>query len=798
MTSRILKISLLLIALLVSLPAFSQHSRARMLGKVVSTEDNKAVPYASVYLKNTTYGATAKADGTYVLHAPAGDYTVVVAALGFKTEEHKIKLKNGPDNRYTLVVKQQKVDIEKVTVLTSGITLIKESAYNVAAIDATELHNTTLDIAHALERIPGVKLRESGGFGSDMRFSLDGFSGKHIKFFIDGVPMEGVGKSFGINNIPINYAERLEVYKGVIPVEFGADALGGAVNIVTKKNVNTSYLDASYSFGSYNTHKSYVNVGHVTKKGIMFDINAFQNYSDNNYKTYTYSTEFLPGGVEQTDMNDLRDYKRFHDTYHNEAVIAKAGVVGKKYADRLLAGINLSQYSKEIQNGVKQEIVFGDKYTEGYTITPSIEYSKRNLFTEGLHVSFTANYNINQTHNVDTSGLKYNWKGESKVDKNAGEINFQDSKFKSDNWNTTFNARYFVNEHHSIVLNNVLSGFNRKTRSTASTTTSTTSFDAFEKVSRKSITGLSYTYNRKKWNISVFGKHHNQYVEGPVQTSSGSLTYKASSVNVDEFGYGMAVTRFFGPFQAKLSYEKAHRLPTVDELFGDEDMELGGTGLKPEKSYNYNFNLSYGQDLGKHSVFVEGGFIYRDTRDFIKRKLDTYSGNRSYGSHENYGKVRTVGFNVDARYSYSNWFSAGGNLTVQHVRDYEKMSRNSNKTNQFYKQRIPNMPYIFTNADASFYVNDLLKKNNTLTITYDNLYIHEFPLNTASQGSKASKRWVEEQFVHNLRLTYSMDNGKYNLSLECHNLLDDNTYDNYGLQKVRRAFYGKIRILLRK
>ena len=59
-----------------------------------------------------------------------------------------------------------------------------------------------------------MKLRESGGVGSDMQLMLDGFSGKHVKIFIDGVPQEGVGSSFGLNNIPVNFADRIEVYKG--------------------------------------------------------------------------------------------------------------------------------------------------------------------------------------------------------------------------------------------------------------------------------------------------------------------------------------------------------------------------------------------------------------------------------------------------------------------------------------------------------------------------------------------------------------------------------------------------------
>ncbi|HBK30460.1 MAG TPA: hypothetical protein DDZ78_02405, partial [Porphyromonadaceae bacterium] len=71
----------------------------------------------------------------------------------------------------------------------------------------------TADLSDMLNKVSGVRIRETGGVGSDMQVMLDGFSGKHVKVFIDGVPQEGVGESFGLNNIPVNYAERIEVYK---------------------------------------------------------------------------------------------------------------------------------------------------------------------------------------------------------------------------------------------------------------------------------------------------------------------------------------------------------------------------------------------------------------------------------------------------------------------------------------------------------------------------------------------------------------------------------------------------------
>ena len=239
---------------------------------------------------------------------------------------------------------------------------------------------------------------------------LDGFSGRHIKVFIDGVPQEGTGTGFSLNNLPVNYAERIEVYKGVVPVGFGADAIGGVVNVVTKKNVNRFSVDASYSFGSFNTHKSYLNISHKLKSGLFYEVNAFQNYSDNNYyvnnwvRTFTVNPD---GSVTKhpVDKTDIKRVKRFNDTFHNEAVIGKVGVKEKPWADRLWLGMGYSKFYKEIQTGVYQEIVFGQKHRHGYSMLPAFEYSKHNLFVKGLDVQLHANYNHNITYNVDTTGM---------------------------------------------------------------------------------------------------------------------------------------------------------------------------------------------------------------------------------------------------------------------------------------------------------------------------------------------------------------------------------------------------------
>ncbi len=732
---------------------------------------------------------SANEKGLYHLKIPAGEYVVVVSSVGFDKVETKINIKS--KERVKLNIKLNPVtQLAEIIVVGNQLSKVKNSAFNATAVNTQELVNTTKTLSEALSKAPGMKIRESGGVGSDMAVTMDGFSGKHVKVFIDGVPQEGVGSSFSLNNIPVNFADRIEVYRGVVPVGFGADAIGGVINIVTPKRQRRWFLDASYSYGSFNTHKSYVNFGQTLRNGFKYEINAFQNYSDNDYWVDSPVENFETGAINRKKSEHIR---RFNDTYHNEAIIAKVGFVNKSWADRLLVGFNYSHMYKEIQTGVRQEIVYGQKHRHGHSLIPSLEYGKRNLFTKGLDVSLNANYNRNITTNVDTSAVKYNWRGETASLNSPGEQSYQLSKSVNNNYSAAFTANYRLGEKHVFTVNDVFNAFNRYNEDLLTTPPSK---DEFSKVTSKNIVGVSYRYMpNTKFNFTVFGKQYHQYVSGPMATSSAQDVYRITSRSIDYLGYGAAGTWFMPlGFQMKASYEKAYRLPTIEEMFGDEDLEIGDISLRPEASYNINLNISYNATLGSHTVYAEAGFIYRDTRDYIQRNILALSGGKSAATYVNYGKVDTKGISASVRYSYSKWISLGGNFTLMNVRDNMPTAQGSTAENLSYKERMPNLPYMFADSDINFYWRGLGRKSNVLTVTYDNQYTHSFCYYTANIGSNNDDYIVPDQFAHNLTVSYGIGNGRYNLSLECRNFTNARLYDNFSLQKAGRAFYGKVRI----
>jgi len=773
---------------LLSLNLSAKDMIGMISGKVLSS-DGEPIDYANVYLKGTTFTGTTNDDGIYHINAPAGNYTVVFSSVGFEKLELKATIK--AKERIKLNVKlKPATQLAEVIVIGNTLSKVRNSAFNATAVDTRELVNTTKTLSEALSKAPGMKIRESGGVGSDMAVTMDGFSGKHVKVFIDGVPQEGVGSSFGINNIPVSFADRIEVYRGVVPVGFGSDAIGGVINIVTPKRQRRWFLDASYSYGSFNTHKTYVNFGQTLSNGLKYEINAFQNYSDNDYWIDAPVEDFATGGINK---NKLEHVRRFNDTYHNEAIIARVGFVNKPWADRLMAGFTYSHMYKEMQTGVRQEIVYGQKHRHGHSLIGSLEYGKRNIFTSGLDVAVTANYNRNITVNVDTASVKYNWRGETDKLNSPGEQSYQNSRANNNNWSATFTTNYRLNENHLFTVNDVFNSFNRSNDDLLASTVST---DEIGKITSKNIVGLSYRYMpNTKFNLTAFGKQYHQYVSGPVALSAAQDNYVKSSRSVDAFGYGAAGTWFmpFG-FQMKASYEKAYRLPTIEEMFGDEDLEVGDMSLKPETSHNVNLNLSYNATFGNNIIYVEAGFIYRDTRDYIQRNILALSGGKSAATYVNYGKVDTKGFSISARYNFSKWLSLGGNFTQMNVRDNMKTAMGSTVANVAYRERMPNLPYMFADSDINFYWHGLGAKRNVLTVTYDNQYTHKFCYYASNIGSNNNDYMVPNQFSHNLTISYGIKNGRYNLSFECRNFTNERLYDNFSLQKAGRAFYGKVRI----
>lgn len=137
---------------------------------VVKNQEGKAVEYASIVLEGKNVFTQTNQIGQFELSAPAGDYSVLISAVGYLAHRVKVQI-HGKQSRELNI--QLEVDpstnMDQVIVTgKSAIQEVRETPFNVVALDAKSHYNSTLDLAHLLDKASGVKIRESGGVGSDV------------------------------------------------------------------------------------------------------------------------------------------------------------------------------------------------------------------------------------------------------------------------------------------------------------------------------------------------------------------------------------------------------------------------------------------------------------------------------------------------------------------------------------------------------------------------------------------------------------------------------------------------------
>lgn len=774
--------------------SFSQNKTSAVTGKITG-EDGLPIPGALVKLQNHNASTVSDAEGAFKLEKlTAGNYTLTVSSVGMAPQQKQVSVKENATVNINIRLASSVQQLETVNVI--GRTETQETnrqAYNVTAIDAKKFHNSSQDINQVLGKVAGVRVREDGGLGSNFNFSLNGFSGKQVKFFMDGIPMDNFGSALTLNNLPINLADRIEVYKGVVPVWLGSDALGGAVNIVSNSSIK-NYLDFSYSYGSFSTHRTAVSTGYTDKKtGLSFNANVFANQSDNNYWVTT--------GVKDLDSKVIsapQRVKRFHDGYNSESIQTEIGVVKKKYADKLMFGVVLAQNHKEIQTGAQMSLVFGGWHQKSTTIMPTIKYQKDDLFTKGLSVKLYGSYNFGKTQNIDTLNREYNWLGQYKDNSvnssgqpvAGGESSRSLYKFKNNLAITSSNISYVISPNHSIGLNYVFSNFDRRGSDVLKPNE-----EAYKQpqLLQKHSLGFGYKYDYDdRLSVSVFAKQYFQTAESAQRVDIYvNPHWEPINDNLSATGYGIAGTYFLSQsVQLKSSYEKTYRLPEGTEMFGDGINHTSNKNLKPESSHNINLGFVYNHGLAqKHHLNLEANLLYRNASDFIRVDL---LDNRTQSV--NVRGVNNTGFDTQVKYNYANWFSAGFNVTYQYLMNTTKYeSANSNVVSLVYKDQIPNIPYLYGNADVGIRFLKLKPTNGSLRFNYHLNYVHAYYLKWPSLGSSSSKNEIPQQLSHDIEAGYSIKKGRYNISAECRNLTDQQLYDNFLMQKPGRSFFIKLR-----
>ena len=562
---------------IVSSSMYAGNENGRMvIGGIVTTKNDTPIDFATVHLSGTHFGCLTDDKGAYKLEVPAGAYRLIVSSLGYKQQEIPVEIKSHLNLNVTLEENEHMLDEVVITAKTDS-RKEREKGFAISAIDTKKAAFSNLQTSELLNRTSGVKLRQSGGAGSDIQYNINGLSGNSIRIFIDGIPMENYGNSFSISSLSPSLIEKIDVYKGVVPAHLTDDALGGAINVVLKQPT-TSTISTSYTFGSLNTHKWDLNANYRNhKNGFTMQGSSFFNHSDNNYKVWgdpIKITDPQNGKVEKIKA------ERFHDAYQSKGLTLNAGFTKVEWADKLLLGLIYSDMKKDIQHGATMDVVYGNRHSNQHALMGKIMYEKRNL-VPNLDVSVNATLSRGNRQIVDTIPYMYNWLGEIMTDRNGNLLTWNKGGGEAGkatlakNIETTLAGRARVAYHflptHFIAGNVLFNGFTRDVKDPYLTEVEQRFTDT-RKI-RKVILSLDYNgkFLDEKLQTNAFYKHYIQGVRltDPIM-NNGIMEAEHISRSINDYGVGGALSYQLGQkLILTTSAEYATRLPGVTELLGN-------------------------------------------------------------------------------------------------------------------------------------------------------------------------------------------------------------------------------------
>tara|TARA_R110001632_G_scaffold28137_2_gene75156 strand:+ start:2339 stop:4756 length:2418 start_codon:yes stop_codon:yes gene_type:complete len=786
-----------------------QKTSGIIAGKV-SDATGKPLAYASILLEELKLGVLTDDNGKYSIRkVPQGKHKVLVSFLGYGTRSMNIEVNK--DSLYitldfTLEEAQENLDEVTVNGKTKE-TELETEGFAVNAVKTKEASLRNIQTNELLNTTVGVKIRQNGGLGSDVSYSLNGLSGNSVRIFIDGIPISTYGNSFNLNSIPPSMIKQIEVYKGVVPGHLADDALGGAINIMLHNDAKTNF-NASISYGSFNTLQASVNgLYRLEKSGFTVKASLFHNYSDNDYNVSGRSVVVTGLGGVQTPITA----KRFNDAYRSTGGMAQIGYTDVKWADQFFIGITGSDDYKEVQHGAFMTITpYKDRFLESDAILGSINYQKKNLFTKGLDVNINGQIGKRNRAVNDTVAWAYSWNGERAIDFRGDEYQYtwgsqQEggptlAKIKRNVASIRTGMSFAVNDHHKMLLNHVYSGIDREDSDALRSVLENT-FQGTRDL-HKNIYSLTYelTAFDEKLKASLFGKHYQQKttsVDPAIeQDANGNdvVVNEVVSSNKNYDGYGFATSYALIPNITLLaSAEKAIRLPNETEIFGnDGDNVVANSSIDPESSNNYNLGFRLGSfNIKRHDFTISTNVFTRNIKDRIGLPIETsLNVDDELIVYVNQGSGTSKGIDAQLNYTYNSNFGLNFNISRFDLKI----------VNQGIEIDVPNTPFFTMNGSLRYSLKDLIQKKSRLNLFYTMYFTGEFSFLTSQGSNTVGDEFfkVPQQLAQDFGLSYVFPNNRLVMSFDIKNIFDKPVYDNLSVQKPGRSFYLKLNYTINK
>ncbi|NQY28215.1 MAG: TonB-dependent receptor [Flavobacteriaceae bacterium] len=270
-----------------SIISFAQHDHNAIYTiEGIVSNDGTPIAFATVSIKGTSNGAACDENGAYLLKSTHGEFTIIAQAVGYKNSEKTIDLDNNTNLNFDL-----KEDISSLDqVVVTGTRTYKKrtnSAVIVNVINSQTLENVqACTLSEGLKFQTGLRVETNCQTCNYTQLRMNGLAGGYSQILINGRPIfSPLTGLYGMEQIPTNMIDRIEVVRGGGSALYGSSAIGGTVNVITKIPRKNNY-EIGFTHQNFKGTPENILAGNVT--AISKDKNTGATFFLNNRQRSAY------------------------------------------------------------------------------------------------------------------------------------------------------------------------------------------------------------------------------------------------------------------------------------------------------------------------------------------------------------------------------------------------------------------------------------------------------------------------------------------------------------------------------